>query len=101
MPDKRGRVTVTLKPSHQKMLKDIQDATGKDENEVFLDSLKTEHRTMIHTGEIQVSVDSDVVVRMARKIAVIMGNTGEDLKLLDDATLKNVDGNSTVNVRMT
>ena len=101
MPDKRNRTTVTLKPSHLKMLKDIQDVTGKDENEVFLDSLKTEHRAMIHTGEIQVSVDSDVVVRVARRIAVMMGNADSEYELLDKTTSKNVDGNSTVNVRMT
>ena len=101
MPDKRNRTTVTLKPSHLKMLDEIQKATGKDENEVFLDSLKTEHRAMINTGEIQVSVDSDVVVRVARRIAVMMGNTDSEYELLDVNTPENTDGNSTVNVRMT
>ena len=101
MPDKRNRVTVTLKPSHLKMLNEIQAVTGKDENEVFLDALKTEHRAMIHTGEIQVSVDSDVVVRVARRIAVMMGNADSEYELLDKNTPESTDGKSTVNVRMT
>ena len=101
MPDKRNRTTATLKPSHLKMLDEIQKATGKDENEVFLDSLKTEHRAMINTGEIPVSVDSDVAVRVARRIAVLLGNTGEDLEYLDEVTSVSTDGKSAVNARMT
>ena len=102
MVDKRSRLTLTLTPGQQKSLDAIVNVTGKNESEVFHDALKFMYRDMIHTGEIQVPVDSDLVVRLARKIAVVMGNTDEDLELLDDATtIKTSNGNSAVNVRMT
>ena len=97
----RGRLTLTLTPAQQKELVIIMEVTGKNESEVFHDALKFMHRDMIHTGEIQVSVDNDVVVRAARKIAVMLGNTDEDLELLEVSTSVNSDGNSTVNARMT
>ena len=102
MPDKRGRVTLYLKSSHQKIVEDIQDVTGKDVTEVMLDSLKTEHRRMIQTGEIPVPVDNDVVVRAARRIARIMGNVDFDHESLDHelsegGTVEKVDGNYAVN----
>lgn len=93
MPDKRGRVTVTLKPSHLKELAAIQAVTGKDESEVLLDGLKFMHRDMIHTGEINVVVDNDVVVQLSKKIAVMLGNTGDD----SETAAKTFNGNSTVN----
>ena len=101
MVDSRGRLTLTLKPSHQQKLKKIQAVSDADESEVCLDALNYYYRSMIQTGEIQVSVDSDVAVRLARKIAVMLGNTGEDLEYLDEVTSISTDGKSTVNVRMT
>ena len=101
MVDSRGRVTLYLKDSHQKIIEEIQGVTGKDVTEVILDSLKTEHRRMIRTGEIPVPVDSDVVVRAVRRVAMLMGNVDFDHELLDDellddCTVENVDGNYAV-----
>ena len=93
MPDKRGRVTVTLRPSHIKELEAIQAVTGKDESEVLLDGLKFTYRDMVHTGEINVVVDNDVVVQISKKIAVMLGNTGDDT----ETAVKIFNGNSTVN----
>lgn len=93
MPDKRGRITVTLKPSHIKELEAIRKVTGKDESEILLDGLKFTYRDMIHTGEINVVVDNDVVVQLSKKIAVMLGNTGDD----NETTVKTFNGNSAVN----
>ena len=101
MVDKRGRLTLTLKPSHQKKVKDVQGVTGADESEVFYDALNFMHREMIRSGEISVPMDDDVAVRFIRKVRLAMGNVDEDLEYLDESTFVNNDGNSTVNVRMT
>ena len=101
MVDSRGRLTLTLKSSHRMKLKKIQAVTDADESEVCLEALSFYYREMIRTGEISVPVDSDIVVRIAKKIAVVMGNIDEDVELLDNMTLENVDGKSAVNVRMT
>ena len=101
MVDNRGRLTLTLKKSHQKKLQDVQDVTGADESEVFYDALSFMHREMIRSGEISVPMDDDVAVRFIRRIRLTMGNVDDDLEYLDESTSVNTDGNSTVNVRMT
>lgn len=101
MVDSRGRLTLTLKPSHQKKLRAILGVTGADESEVFLDALNHMYREMIRSGEIPVPMDNDVAVRIIRKITQAMGNVDEDLEYLDKSTAVKTDGKNAVNVRMT
>lgn len=101
MVDSRNRLTLTLKASHRKKLKRMQDVLGADESEVFFDALNHMYREMIRTGEISVSVENDVAVKVIRKITGMMGNIDEDLAYLDDVTTpKNTDGNSAVSIRV-
>ena len=100
MVDNRNRLTLTLKQSHKKKLKAIQQVTGADESEVFFDALNHMYREMIRSGEIPVSLDSDVAVRIIRKITQAMGNVDEDLEYLDKSTPAKTDGKNAVNVRV-